>query len=202
MTWFSQSKQDEWVASHIDRGFFVDLGAYDGINTSNTYALENSGWRGICVEANPDFFYALTDNRPQARNVHAFVSDTCGEVHIHDQHQTDDVSCPTVASKTLDEILDFCDAPRVVDYLSMDIEGMELPVLKAHSFRRRFNLITVEHNLYLDGPSNKDGIYQVLSDNGYVRVVDNALCLDQNPAHHLVPYEDWYAHLDFLKGQR
>lgn len=200
--WFSQSKQDEWVASQIEKGFFVDLGAYDGISTSNSYALENLGWTGICVEANPDFYELLCQNRPKAQNVNAFVSDTPGTVRMHEQWRTEDPSFKEVESRTLNDILQSCDAPTVIDYLSIDIEGMEAAVFDSFVFDHKFNLITVEHNLYLDGPANKDRIYQILTENGYVRIVDNALCLDTNPAHHLVPYEDWYAHFDFLKGQR
>ena len=45
-------------------GFFVDIGAFDGIHLSNSYAFERMGWQGICVEPNPEVFVHLRKNRP------------------------------------------------------------------------------------------------------------------------------------------
>jgi len=44
-------------------GFFVDIGAYDGISNSNTFLLEQNGWKGICFEPNPNVFSRLRENR-------------------------------------------------------------------------------------------------------------------------------------------
>jgi hypothetical protein len=44
-------------------GFFIDIGAYDGITISNTYALEKIGWKGICVEPVPEIYDRLIKNR-------------------------------------------------------------------------------------------------------------------------------------------
>jgi len=40
-------------------GYFVDIGAFDGITISNTYALEKIGWKGICVEPVPEIYERL-----------------------------------------------------------------------------------------------------------------------------------------------
>ena len=52
--------------------------------------------------------------------------------------------------------------------------------------------MTIEHNLYMSGPDNKNKIYELLSKKGYVRVVEDAVSLDTNPAWYMQPYEDWY----------
>jgi len=45
-------------------GYFLDIGAHDGIHISNTYLLERRyGWSGICIEANRDTFLKLQKNR-------------------------------------------------------------------------------------------------------------------------------------------
>ena len=45
-------------------GYFIEIGAYDGIAISNTYALERQlGWKGICVEPLPTRFADLVTNR-------------------------------------------------------------------------------------------------------------------------------------------
>src|SRR5215472_7304519 len=64
----SQVGQDLWVFGEVfneqRNGFFLDIGAGDGVDLSNTYILENRyGWRGICIEANPDAFEVLRKNR-------------------------------------------------------------------------------------------------------------------------------------------
>ncbi len=44
-------------------GFFVDIGAYDGIAISNTKLLEDIGWDGICIEPHPKVYERLVKNR-------------------------------------------------------------------------------------------------------------------------------------------
>ncbi len=42
-----------------DDKFFIDIGAFDGVEISNTYALERMGWKGICIEPIPEVFAML-----------------------------------------------------------------------------------------------------------------------------------------------
>jgi hypothetical protein len=143
--WYSQAGQDRWVVDTLgDRpGYFVDVGAYDGIQTSNTYALELAGWDGICIEASPAVAAACASNR----------------------------RCHTVAKAAL--------------------QGLDFD-------RYTVSLITVEHNLYADGPDHKEAIYDFLTGRGFDRVADNVPCLDPDPRYYLVPYEDWYMNSAFL----
>ena len=47
----SQTGQDQWVLENWPQpGTFLELGAYDGIEFSNTLALEERGWRGYLIE--------------------------------------------------------------------------------------------------------------------------------------------------------
>jgi hypothetical protein len=51
----------------------------------------------------------------------------------------------TMVTATLEAVLDFADAPRVIEYLSLDIEGAEFYAMKQFNFSRyTFNLVTVE----------------------------------------------------------
>lgn len=58
------SNQSDYVLKTVGpMGVFVDIGAHDGISESNTYPLEQSGWRGYCIEPNPIVFEQLVKNR-------------------------------------------------------------------------------------------------------------------------------------------
>ncbi len=86
MNFYSQSGQDKGALSvtrhKSEPKFFVDIGAYDGINTSNTLALEECGWTGICVEANPEIFATLANNRPNAINLQFAVASFDGHLNF------------------------------------------------------------------------------------------------------------------------
>lgn len=52
-------------------GFFLEVGAFDGIFLSPSYWFERNGWRGICVEPHPDYFPLCRKNRSESLCVHA-----------------------------------------------------------------------------------------------------------------------------------
>ena len=50
-------------------------------------------------------------------------------------------------TKTLTEILDYFNAPKYIDYLSLDTEGTELEILKGLDMNKyTIGYISVEHN--------------------------------------------------------
>lgn len=183
---YSQAGQDEWVHSIIgDSGYFVDVGAHDGIVHSNTYALEQLGWDGVCVEPNPDAFEQLASNRSR------FVSNFA--ISDHDGLVPFDGVCVGTGSgipcRTLSALLEFAAAPPVIDYLSIDVEGHECAVLAGMDFDRwKVRLMTVEHNAYLRGSGHKDLIYSFLTARGFERVVEDVVA----PGYGI--FEDWYQH--------
>jgi len=44
-------------------GYFVDIGAHDGVSFSNSKFFEELGWKGVCIEPNPQTFNELENNR-------------------------------------------------------------------------------------------------------------------------------------------
>lgn len=200
MNSYSQAGQDEWVMQmlgHPQTGFFVEVGAYDGIQTSNTYALEQAGWKGVCIEANPDVFELLRQNRAST-NIHAAATDGTGSVWFAGDRIVGEGEGTKVRGGALDDLLWEVRAPRTIDYLSIDIEGGELDVLSNFDFDEFYiRLMTVEHNLYCEGPGPKDALFELLSGAGFIRVREDVKCLDPNPLYHLQPYEDWYCHESF-----
>lgn len=151
-------------------GFYVELGANDGITQSNTAALEFfDGWRGVLIEPVPAQFAKLKTNRSSRRNslVNAacvgfgFPRDTIklaeanlmttpieGASDIKDRIQHASIGrsiqeeyreSPTVEiievpAITLTEVLMRTNAPRTIDFLSLDVEGGELEVLRGIRF--------------------------------------------------------------------
>ena len=173
----------------LRHGFFVDVGAYDGIEHSNTYALEKAyRWHGLCIEPNTDAFIRLERNRSCDLSRFA-ATDSTGVIRFMqdrvlercDRRGVQKLGC------TLNAMLENCGAPDDIDYLSIDVEGHELHVLRGIDFDRwHVKLITIEHNLYLTGPEHKMNILRYLREHGFERVVENV----EAPGYG--PYEDWY----------
>ena len=63
MSYYSQDGQDKFLIEELFKdkknGFYVDIGANDGVNLSNTKILEDIGWDGVCVEPLPQSFNEL-----------------------------------------------------------------------------------------------------------------------------------------------
>lgn len=195
LVYYSQSQQDHWILTQNNfkkNGIFIDIGAYDGIQTSNTYTLETYfNWSGICIEANKDAYLKLNQNR-KSINVYGAVTDYDGNISFYgDKITPNGISIPCFK---LNSILEQnLDNQIRIDYLSLDVEGHEYTILNSLDFKKwKIKYITVEHNLYIDGPENKNRIFSLLTNNGYRRLVDNAPCLDPNPNWYNKPYEDWY----------
>ena len=180
---YSQIGQDLSVAKFFNfklNGYFVDLGAYDGVKFSNSKALEDElGWHGICVEALPDRFAQLVQsrNKETCKFYQCALDSVSGkEVTFSCDEMlsgiTEKIDCydkvreqaPTVTlkTKTLSEILEDAQAPVMIDFLSLDVEGNEFEVLRGCDLKRwHFRFITLEHNyveprrsqmrLYLEG---------------------------------------------------
>jgi len=178
---YSQIGQDAWVLSHIAMpGYFVDIGATDGITNNNTYALEGRGWSGICVEPNLDYYQKLKANRCCILSSAAIYTESGKDLELilageystlieyaaADRHHTMRQDQPTqrVVSMTLDDLLKLHDAPRKIDYVSLDTEGSELDILATFSWDYDIQLISVEHNY----SKNKDSIAALLEGKGYI----------------------------------
>jgi hypothetical protein len=58
-------------------GYFIDIGAHNGVDINNTYYFENEGWSRICFEPIPDIFEQLKQNR-KCKTVNKAISDEEG----------------------------------------------------------------------------------------------------------------------------
>lgn len=182
----SQFSQDVHVANTIykgkENGYFVEVGAYDGIDMSNTYLLEYKyKWKGICIECNPLYFNKLVENRPNCTNCSwavfnendknmQFINDDAGgcsgfvETNTHKHILNKPII--NVQTKKLTTILDMENAPSFIEFLSLDTEGSEYEILNAHDFDKYlFGYICVEHNFI---NTNRIKIRELLESKGYI----------------------------------
>lgn len=197
---YSQYKQDEIIYNKYFRrnaisklflkekkGFFIEIGADDGIDKSNTKLFEELGWEGICIEPSPTRFQMLIKNR-NCECLNVAISNKQKEVEFLDitgygkglsgivenydpkhleriKKETEDnpktltKSRVKVKTQRLEQILDERNIKRV-DYCSIDVEGSEIEILKSINFKKvNFNIISIE-DIY-----NNSEITQIMKDN-------------------------------------
>ena len=188
---FSQLQQDRWVLEELAGkcgGFFVEIGAFDGKDLSNTYLLESEyGWDGILAEPNPLLAEGIRLLRKAAlctEPVDAvtgrlvtmrFLVDrpdlsSISDYAFIDQHadarrkESVEVIQKTIS---LNDLLAAYNAPNDIDFISIDTEGNESDILSAFNFDHYdVGLFCIEHN-YTDANRKLDN--QLLSQ-GYERV--------------------------------
>lgn len=137
-------------------GFYIDVGAFDGVHLSNTWVFEQLGWQGYCIEPSPRIFRLLAENRPGARCIEAAAAAGPGELELlidptmllssvtgdesavreafdvaarARELEDDDFVRATVRTISLDDLLRQHAPPPRIDLVSIDVEGAEMQVL-------------------------------------------------------------------------
>lgn len=177
MKYYSQYGQDEWlynnIFSDVDRGIFVEIGADDGIDKSNTKFFEDIGWTGLCIEPSPTRFKKLLRNRKCICENYA-ISDQDGTVEFldisgwgkglsgitskyNDKHKNriaGEVKHPDntgfekikVKTTTIVNLLNIHDINHV-NFCSIDTEGCELDIIKSIDFSiTSIDVLLIENN--------------------------------------------------------
>lgn len=149
--------------------FFVEVGVIDGRRYSNTLAFEERGWRGVCVEAHPDYVELARRNRAASTVVHAAAGNrSAAAVPFHAEPRGALSSLEPrdprlmaekyggffqgfrvvdVPLRTLDAILEEAGAPTGIELVSIDVEGTELAVLEGFDLSRwRPRVVIAEAN--------------------------------------------------------
>lgn len=159
----------------FDGGFFVEAGANDGFEQSNTYALERfRGWRGLLVEPIPELYREAVVERPESTVVNCALvpfghPDEAVEMRygnlmstVVGAHGSEEDERAYVApafllglerertvrvpARPLSDVLDEIGAPEI-DLMSLDVEGFETQVLQGLDLDRHApRFLLVEHN--------------------------------------------------------
>jgi len=197
----AQLRQDIFVLSETKYkrgGFFVEFGATNGIDLSNTYLLEKDfSWRGILAEPGKVWNMQLVENRPNATIETQCLWKDSNSKLIFNETDVPELSTIDIFSDkdlhkiarlkgknyevetiSLNDLLIKHQAPKYIDYLSIDTEGSEYEILNAFNFSEfSIGIITVEHNY----SPQREEIFALLSRNGYTRKYENV-------SH----FDDWY----------
>lgn len=120
----------------ISTGFYVDLGASDGIKGSNTLAFACRNWFGVAIEADEALHQRLVANMACYHRV--------GVVHKR-------VTCEK--GNTLDELLVQVKCPHAFDLLSIDIDGNDYWVWKNLSYEPK--IVVIEYNCHFENTESK-----------------------------------------------
>ena len=196
----AQFGQDLFVLSELGfkkNGYFVEFGATDGVEKNNTHILEKKfNWEGILAEPAKIWQKKLNENRkwhiddncvwlksnatlvfnevsePELSTIGSFSSI---DGHFHARRKGVKYN---VNSISLNDLLKKYNAPKNIDYLSIDTEGSEFEILNNFDFSSYdIKIITCEHNF----EKNREKVHQLLKKNGYIRKMKE-----------FSKFDDWY----------
>ena len=192
----SQLYQDvfaDYLIGTIYDKTFLEFGATDGLELSNTHLLENySKWKGVLAEPDPQWHKQLKKNRPNTKIITDCIWKKSGETvdflssedgvlsTINSFRYNDKQSMPTNAESrnkkfqtikvntvSLNDLIknEFNDVSP--SYISIDTEGSEYEILKNFNFSK-YNpiFLTIEHNF----TSNQKYLDELMIKNDYVRI--------------------------------
>jgi FkbM family methyltransferase len=183
----SQFSQDEKILrllNYKQNGYFLDIGCSDPKNLSNTYVLEKEfNWKGLAVDPRKKIKHAFTKERncsfeEAAVYTHDGIisfSDLGVRSGINESDITDQVteninSVYDVSCITLKSLFKKYNVPTVIDYMSLDVEGAELLILKTFPFLE-YTLLTatIEHNSHVGEKQKQKGneIIELMSYNNF-----------------------------------
>ena len=181
--YYSQNGQDKLIAETLFpnkmNGVFVDIGASDGVTFSNTYFLEKIGWTGLVVEPIPLIYDQLVKNRTcitipgcvsatpgketfrLAQMLSGIVSEYDPKHLLRIKNECGECEDISVESYNINDLLKTYSI-SYIDYLSIDVEGAELTILKSFDFDKiKVSVIGVENNY------NDDNISKLLITKGF-----------------------------------
>ena len=173
-TYYSQFGEDSFMESLFPRGYVgtcVEVGAYNGVNVSNTLFFEEKGWKCVCIEPLPEHFEACKLKRKYAVNCcisdknkedvpfyvyeleggnQSAISSLEPDMRLVDSHSHLIRKAGheiRVKCRTLTSVLDEAAFPLEIDFISIDTENTEIDVLKGFDFSKyKVKYLIIENN--------------------------------------------------------
>jgi FkbM family methyltransferase len=161
---FSSDQETRLVAAFFGniKGYYVEVGANDPRERSQTWHLEQLGWTGVLIEPQADLAAALRAERKgkvfavacssPAKAGQELSLYVAGPLSSLDRRSMAPGAIPEkvirVPVRTLDSILEEAGSPAAFDFLSIDVEGHEIEVLQGFDLARwRPRLIMIEDHV-------------------------------------------------------
>ncbi|MCQ0031955.1 FkbM family methyltransferase [Burkholderia glumae] len=195
ITSYAQNFEDVmlWRAlSHIEQGFYIDIGAQDPVVDSVSLAFYEKGWRGVHVEPTTRYADALRAHRPDESVLQAVIADQPGVIKFYEIEGTGistadaeiaaghrvrgfelhEIQVPAV---TLSEVFASYSV-RDVHWMKIDVEGFESSVLRGWGDSPvRPWIVVVESTLPLTQTSNHEKWEFLLHEKNYEAVYFDGL---------------------------
>jgi FkbM family methyltransferase len=140
----------------VQNGFYVDVGSHHPFRFSNTYLFYCRGWKGICIDPLPGTVQLFARWRPKDIAIELGVSETGSQLRYYmfnepamntfdpviakerdglSQYKIIDEK--QVETKPLSTILDqYMDSEQHIDILTVDVEGLDLQVLRSNDWSK------------------------------------------------------------------
>ena len=160
---------------NYENGFFIECGANDGVDQSNTWYFEKKlNWSGILIEPLSKQFQELKKNRSkknkffnlalcssEIENILLMENNDLVSKSVIDSSKIANSKFESVSSQTLTKILDEVSAPSLIDFFSLDVEGFEYQVIKGINFDKynfKYFLIETKNDEVINYLINKNYI--------------------------------------------
>lgn len=153
-----------------EKGFYVDVGAHHPKRFSNTHYFYMRGWRGINIEPNPAVHDLFKKMRSQDVNLQLGISDQPSELlyyefddpalNTFDEHLMRDrehntpyrvIATRRIKVEPLASVLAaHMPSGQPINFLSVDVEGLDLNVLRSNDWERFRPRCVVSEALNMD----------------------------------------------------
>jgi FkbM family methyltransferase len=156
---YSQEGEDmilRRIFEGVDKGFYVDVGAFHPKRFSNTYFFYKQGWHGINIDAMPGSMNLFKIQRPRDINIEKAVSDSKRLLTYYAFNEpalngfSQDISMQLdghsdyklifkkeMQTETLEEILDqHLHEQQKINFLSVDVEGLDFAVIRSNNWSK------------------------------------------------------------------
>ena len=170
-------------------GFYVDVGAHHPKRFSNTYLFYRRGWSGINIDAMPGSMRQFQKWRPRDINLEIGVAQTSGTLnyYVFNEPALNGFSAQLSSERNVADnkyfikeaievnvsplaiILDAHLSGQVIDFLSVDVEGLDLEVLMSNDWSKyRPSFVLAEVLKIRLHDLDSDPVTKFMKDVGYV----------------------------------
>jgi hypothetical protein len=128
----------------ISKGTFLEIGVENGLECNSLYLI-HGGWRGVWLEGNPSQKEAIESKFAPILKNRRLALDICF------------VTPQNINSRLKDNLASIGLDVNELDFLSIDIDGMDIYLLEALKYSPK--VICIEYNSKFPPPMNKKPVY-------------------------------------------